>query len=155
MEKYENMRNYDIIKINVFGKEKEVDVFSTGDNKFDEECDYKEDGFELSKEEIECLNWFVNNINIDDYKKQILKYCNQSYSEIGDGDKRITEDDLDNEVDITGIAINISEITQSKSGYVYPEISFVGECGCDPEHGMCIGFRDGKFLGIEGMDWTL
>ncbi|MDE6927016.1 MAG: hypothetical protein K2O97_10660 [Acetatifactor sp.] len=26
---------------------------------------------------------------------------------------------------------------------------------CDEEHGICIGFRDKKFLGIESQDWTL
>ena len=53
------------------------------------------------------------------------------------------------------IAINISEITQSVYGDVYPEISFYGDCECDPEHGICIGFQDKKFLGIASQDWTL
>ncbi len=30
-----------------------------------------------------------------------------------------------------------------------------GDCECDPEHGICIGFRDKKFLGIDAQDWTL
>ena len=92
-------------------------------------------------------------IDIADYKKEIVTYCNEQYDDIGD--KQITEDDLENEVYISAIAINISKITQSIDGHLYPEISFFGDCECDPEHGICIGFRDKKFLGIEAQDWTL
>ena len=67
----------------------------------------------------------------------------------------ITEDDLEKEVFIDTIAINICEVSESNDGWLYPEISFCGECNCDPEHGICIGFRDKKFLGIESWDWTL
>ena len=130
---------------------KRVEVFSTVDNQFDENGDYKEDGFALDDKELECLDWFIKNVNIADYKKEILKYCNDQYDSIGG--MKITEAELENEVDITAIAINISEITQSIDEDVYPEISFYGEC--DPEHGICIGFRDKKFLGIESQDWTL
>lgn len=83
MEKFIALNSSDTITVNIFGKERKIEVFSTGDNRFDEEGDYKEDGF------------------------------------------------------------------------VYPEISYCGECKCDPEHGICIGFRDNEFLGIESMDWTL
>ena len=30
-----------------------------------------------------------------------------------------------------------------------------GNCKCDSEHGICISFRDRKFLGIESQDRTL
>lgn len=143
----------DRITINLFGKEKEVRVFSTGDNKFDEEGQYKDDGFALNEEEIACLNWFIDNINIDDYKKEITEYCNEQYSMIDD--TQITEAELEDEVDIYAIAINVTTITQSKDGFVYPEISFYGDCKCEIEHGICIGFRDKKFLGIHYQDWTL
>lgn len=70
-------------------------------------------------------------------------------------DKEINEDDLEDEIDIFAIAVNIGKITQSVDGFVYPEISFFGDCECDPEHGICIGFRDKKFLGVHEQDWTL
>lgn len=153
MEIIQNLKDGDHITINLFGKEKEVKVFSTGDNQFDENGDYKEDGFALNNEEISCLNWFIRSINIIDYKKEILEYCNEQYEMIGK--EKIADDNLEDEVSIYAIAINISEITQSKDGFVYPEISFYGGCQCDPEHGICIGFRDKKFLGINCQDWTL
>ncbi len=150
---FEHLNSGDTITITLFGKEEDIEVFSAGDNQYDEDGDFKEEGFALNEEELACLNWFIENIKIDDYKKEITAYCNECYEAIGD--KQITEDDLEQEVGIFAIAINISEITQSIYGDVYPEISFYGDCECDPEHGICIGFRDKKFLGIASQDWTL
>lgn len=149
----QDLKDGEFITINLFGKEKKVDVTCTGDNRFDENGEYKEEGFALNDEEIACLHWFIQNIDISDYKKEITEYCNEQYDIIGDTE--ITEDDVEDEIDISTIAINICKITQSKSGRVYPEISFYGDCECDPEHGICIGFRDKQFLGIESQDWTL
>ena len=148
-----SLNSSDTITISLFGRETEVEVFSTGANRFDEQGNYKDDGFALSEEELACLNWFVENIDISDYKEEIIEYCNEQYDAIG-GDP-ITEEDLEEEVTIFAIAINVGGITQSKDGFVYPEISFYGDCRCDEEHGICIGFRDKKFLGIESQDWTL
>ena len=153
MELITSLNDNDEITINLFGKEESVMVFSTGDNRYDEDGDDKEDGFPLSNEELECLNWFIANIDICDYKKEITEYCNKRYAMIGD--KQITEADLEAEVSIYAIAINIGGVVQSYDGFVYPEISFYGDCECDPEHGICIGFRDKKYLGIESQDWTL
>ncbi|MDE6616182.1 MAG: hypothetical protein K2K35_06410 [Lachnospiraceae bacterium] len=153
MELITGLMDNDEITINLFGKEESVMVFSTGDNRYDEEGDYKEDGFPLNNEELECLNWFIANIDICDYKKEITEYCNECYDMIGD--KQITEADLEDEISIYAIAINIGGVVQSYDGFVYPEISFYGDCECDPEHGICIGFRDKKFLGIHSQDWTL
>ncbi len=139
---FEHLNSGDTITITLFGKEEDIEVFSAGDNQYDEDGDFKEEGFALNEEELACLNWFIENIKIDDYKKEITAYCNECYEAIGD--KQITEDDLEQEVGIFAIAINISEITQSVYGDVYPEISFYGDCECDPEHGICIGFRDEK-----------
>lgn len=147
------IKNNDEIEIVMFGKKKIVNVFSTGDNQFDEDGNYKKDDFELNEMEIKCLNWFISNIKIDDYKNEILNYCNDEYRAIGAN--QITLEDVENEINIYAIAINITEHWKSKNGLVYPEISFYGDCKCDPEHGICIGFRDGKFLGIKSQDWTL
>lgn len=153
MKIVQNLKNGDFITIHLFGKEKKVEVFSTGDNRFDEKGDDKEDGFALNDQELTCLHWFVTNVDLADYKKEIIKYCNDQYHMVGEA--AVTEADLEDEIDIFAVAINISKMTQSKDGFVYPEISFYGNCKCDPEHGICIGFRDEKFLGIASQDWTL
>ncbi len=149
------MRNGDKVTIDIFGCMTDVGVLCTGDNQFDEEGNYKEEEyFELLPEEAECIQWLVNCVKLSDYKREILDYCNEQYEMIAGGE--ITEDDLAGEIHIDTIAINISEITQSKDGtVVYPEVSFCGSCNCDPEHGICIGFRDRKFLGVNSFDWTL
>lgn len=147
------LNNNDKVKINLFGEEKEVRVFATGDSKYDENGNYKDYNYKLNDKEIECLNWFINNINIEDYKDKILEYCNKEYSMWSD--IKITEQDIKEEINIYAIAINIKEICKAKDGFVYPEISFYGSCNCDDEHGICIGFRNKKFLGINSQDWTL
>ena len=128
-------------------------MFSTGDNKYDENGNYKDRAFKLSDDEINCLNWFLSNVNISDYKKEIMEYCNNEYWEWSE--KQITEEDVENEINISAIAINVTECWKANDGFVYPEISFYGDCECDEEHGICIGFRDKKFLGINSQDWTL
>lgn len=143
------LNNHDKITINVFGEEKKAEVFSTdyfysGENR---------NGL-LRENELACLNWLIENVKIIDYEREILDWCNEQYEMIGE--KSITEDRLKEEVFITAIAINVTGLPQSGDGsVVYPEISFFGECECEPEHGICIGFRDKKFLGIDVQSWTL
>ena len=74
-----SLYNNDTIEIRMFGKEKNVRVFSTGDNKFDDNGNYKQDDFQLNSKELEILNWFVENVKIDDYKAEIMDYCNKEY----------------------------------------------------------------------------
>ena len=148
-----SLKNNDTIVINMFGKEKSVRVFSTGDNMFDDDGNYKEDDFQLNSKELEVLNWFIENVKIDDYKTEIMDYCNEEYSNYSS--YQIEIEDVENEINISAIAINVTENWKSNKGFVYPEISFYGDCKCDEEHGICIGFRDKKFLGINSQDWTL
>lgn len=136
------LNNNEHIRINLFGREKDVEVFST---------DYDREA--LSEEEISCLNWLIENVDIADYKKEIVAWCNEQYEIFSD--EVIGEEDLEEELDIFAIAINSTGLAQSKNGFVYPEISFFGDCKCDEEHGICIGFRDKKFLGVNSQDWTL
>lgn len=153
MGKIDKLNSNDFVTINLFGKEKQLEVLCTGDNQFDENGSYKDDGFPLTDEEIDCLNWFLENVKIEDYKQAITEYCNEQYEMIGG--KQIEQSDIENEISIYAIAINISKINQLLDGFVYPEISFLGECECDIEHGICIGFKDKNFLGINAQDWTL
>lgn len=155
MKKIEKLNDNDCISICLFGNEIEVEVFSTGDNCFDEEGNYKPDGFALSVEEIEYLNWFLEEIKIEDYTNEILEYCNQCYENCGEDlieEDLIEEDTIEEEINITAIAISISSNNESGE-FEYPDIAFYGEC--EPEHGICIGFKNKKFLGVEAQDWIL
>ncbi len=153
MKSIKKLNNGEHITIHLFGKEKDIEIFSTGDNQFDDSGNDKPAGFALSEEEIACLNWFIEHVKIEDYRQEIAEYCNERYDEMGE--EPIEEADVENEITIFAIAINISKVTQSTDGFVYPEISFFGDCKCDPEQGICIGFRDKAFLGIDAQDWTL
>ena len=148
-----SLNDNDKIVVNIFGKEKNVKVKCVGDNKFDETGYCKPHGFALNEKELEALNWLLNNVDLNDYITRIVEYCNSVYEEWGGNS--ITKDDLENEVCINMIAVNISKITASKSGAIYPEISYCGECECDSDGGICIAFRDKEFIGIATQDWTL
>ena len=39
-------------------------------------------------------------------------------------------DEVEDEISINSIAINVTDNWKSNSGFVYPEISFYGECKC-------------------------
>lgn len=70
-----------------------------------------------------------------------MEYYNEQYDMIEE--KPIEEADIE------------SKITQSFDGFVYTEISFYGNCACEPEQGICIGFQDKQFLGIHVQDCIL
>ena len=79
----ETWNSGDTLTIRVFGKETEVSVFSLGDSRFDENGDYREEGFPLNREELDCLNWFLENVNISDCRREIAAYCNAMYTGTG------------------------------------------------------------------------
>lgn len=58
---------------------KTIKVFSTKDNPFNKNGNYKLESFALSEEGVAYVNWFVENIDIADYKKEITAYCNEQY----------------------------------------------------------------------------
>jgi len=149
MYNFKNLKNKEFIDVLIFNKNKQVKVFSTGDSKYDENGKLKPRDFDLNNQEIELLNYLLNNVNLEDYKNEIVEYCNEVYEEYSD--KRITIDDIENEVNINAIAINITD-TQSNN---IPNIAFWGDCECDEEHGICIGFKDNVFVGIASQDWLL
>lgn len=145
----ESFNNEDSIIVDIFGEEREVLVICTGDNQFDENGQYKPDGFALSEKEIAVLNDFLKNVRIENYRSEITKYCNERYEE--EGGECISEEMLPRMIRINTIAVNICDDDDDD----YPEIAFMGACHCDQENGICIGFRGGELVGIEQGDWLL
>ena len=143
------IHNGDRLTLPLFGRETELMILATGDSQYD----HDEEDFPLNQAELACVNWLLESVHIEDYTDQIVAYCNERYEMIGG--PVITAADLAEEVELTGIAVSLSEVMESNSGHRYPDVSFLGECACDPEHGICIGFRDREFLGIESQDWAL
>ena len=97
---------------------------------------FKFDNIILGLETIYDKKW-LEELNLNE-KKEIVEYCNKIYNSFNPA-KQITEEDVEKEISITAIAINVTDHWQSKSGLIYPEISFYGDCKCDGE-GICIGF---------------
>lgn len=151
-EEIENLNEYDKIQMELFGKQKWVSVFSTVESQYDEDGDYIYT--ELTEEELDLLNWFINNVKIEDYKREIMDYLN-SLNHDDTQNRTITIEDVENEINITSIVIDIDDRQKSDGDALYPEISFFGECNRDIENGICIGFRDKKFIGVKGQDWIL
>lgn len=128
--------------MNLFGRQTEVTVFSV-DLLYEEETE----NAALSEKETDCLNRFIKHININDYKDKILAWYNQENDKTGY--PHISETDLENYVDIFSIAINVTDERMT-----IPEIAFYGWCE-NIDKGICIGFRDEKFIGIGYQDWIL
>lgn len=137
-----NLNNNDNIPMNLFGRQTEVTVFSV-DLLYEEETE----NAALSEKETDCLNRFIKHININDYKDKILAWYNQENDKTGY--PHISETDLENYVDIFSIAINVTDERMT-----IPEIAFYGWCE-NIDKGICIGFRDEKFIGIGYQDWIL
>ncbi len=137
-----NLNNNDNIPMNLFGRQTEVTVFSV-DLLYEEETE----NAALSEKETDCLNRFIKHININDYKDKILAWYNRENDKTGY--PHISETDLENYVDIFSIAINVTDERMT-----IPEIAFYGWCE-NIDKGICIGFRDEKFIGIGYQDWIL
>lgn len=145
----DSLNNEDNIVVDIFGRATEVVVISTGDNQFDKNGQHKPDGFALSEKEIAVLNDFLENVKLADFIKEITDYFNERYEE--NGEELIDEEDTPYELKINTIAVNVCK----ENGEDDPEIAFMGDCYCDDEGGICIGFREGKLVGIEQQDWLL
>lgn len=151
----DNKKIYDgnFLLCNIFGELKELKIVSIGDNSYDESGKSKVEGFELSKEETEVLKTFINTLNLDNLKDKIMNYCNLEYSTYSNN--QIQLEDVSKEINIYSITISLIDNSKTNSKIEYPDISLLGECNCDPEHGICIGFKNNEFLDISSQDWIL
>ncbi len=145
----ESLNNEDKIYADIFGKVTEVEVISTGDNQYDENGNHKPDGFALSDNEIAALNDFLKNVKLEDFVEQITEYCNERCEE--NGEEPIKDYMTQHVITINQIAVNVCK----DNGDDDPEIALIGDCDCDEENGICIGFRGGELVGIEQQDWLL
>lgn len=148
-ENIKTLNNEDKIYADIFGKVTEVEVISTGDNQYDEDGNHKPDGFALSEREIAVLNDFLENVKLEDFVEQITEYCNERYEE--NGEEPIEDYTTQHVITINTIAVNV----RKGGGEDEPEIALIGDCDCDEENGICIGFRNGELVGIEPQDWLL
>lgn len=144
----ERLCSEETILIETFGKLRKVDVVTCGDSRFDNNGNYEKDEINFNDKELKLLNWLLNNVSLEDYCKEIAEYINEKYEDIGGN--LIKEEDVCKEIAIKAIIIKVTKEDRES-----PEIGFVGDCKCDDEHGICIGFKNGKFLGVSSEDWMI
>jgi len=131
----------DIAYLNLWGQLTAVSVERADEDEFEDD--------ELSRKEVKLLLWLMNEQNMEDVTDEVLSYCNDTYEEYSD--TKITKQDLLDELDLGTIYLNTRFSKKIKD---MPDISIAGECECDPDHGIAIGFRDMKFLGIGPEDYA-
>ena len=141
------MKSNEIVKINIFGKERKLDVCLVGDN--EPEYNLETDKFEvvdLTKEEEKLLNW-IKTVNFNSYKDKIVNYINYLNEIIG---KEIHDNyDLSND-DVfmpVSILVNVSEFMDEETA----DVALFGESS-HAEDGIMIAFKNGKYFGISGFD---
>lgn len=143
------MYSNETVKMNIFGKERELAIVLVGDN----DPDYMEDErefVELVPKEEELLNWILG-VDFSDYKEKIKNYINYIGHECC-GLKKILENKLSKDKVFLPVAImiNVTEDMDEKTADValYGESDYL-------EDAITIAFKNGKYFGITGYDDNL
>lgn len=114
----------------------------------------------MTDEEVELLKWLVDDLKTEDIADEVLAYCNDIYENISyyneesgeyEDAKPIEKTELLDEVALEKVYLNV------RGGRKFnhmPDISIAGECSCDEDHGMAIGFRNKKFLAVGSEDFS-
>lgn len=150
----------DSVYISLWGHLTSLSLFRADEDEFEDEEDEEIVDGKLTSEEVKLLTWLINKVNTMDIADDVVEYCNDSYdccyydSETGetvDCDKKIARNELHDELDLTNIYLN-SRFSQDYDDM--PDISITGECECDPDHGIAIGFKNKEFIGVGSEDFA-
>ncbi len=96
----------------------------------------------LTDREVELVKWLTTEFDIASLDYDIVDYCNNRYEMWCD--KRIEAKDLYDELTLKRIYLR----TEHAKNGLGPDISITGDCECDDDHGIAIGFKDKDFYGI-------
>lgn len=137
------------VKIEIFGKERILDILLVGDN--EPEYSLKTGQMEvvsLTDKEEQLLNW-IQAVDFDQYKDKIVKYINYLNDIIGEA----TYDDYDlSDDDIflpTQILINVTDSMDEDTA----DIALFAESDAYAmDDGIMIAFKDGEYFGISGFN---
>ena len=105
----------------------------------------KDDLEELSKEEIDEINWLVSSgvINEDFVKDTLLVYINKKYRQKENFYQERT--DISKEMSLGCISVSMGSLNNPGN-----KVAFTGTIKCDEGHGVSISFKDRKYLAIQG-----
>lgn len=140
------MKSNETVKMNIFGKERELKIILVGDN----EPNYTENAEEIVKlvpKEEELLNWFLH-IDFSEYKEKIQKYINYVGHECC-GLRKISKRKIakDKYFLPVGIIINVIKDMDDETAEIalYAESDYL-------EDAVTIAFKNGKYFGMTGFD---
>lgn len=137
------------VKIEIFGKERILDILLVGDN--EPEYSLKTGQMEivsLTEKEEQLLNW-IQAVDFDQYKDKIVKYINYLNDIIGEA----TYDDYDLSDDgiflPAQILINVTDSMDEDTA----DIALFAESDAYAmDDGIMIAFKDGEYFGISGFN---
>lgn len=137
------------VKIEIFGKERILDILLVGDN--EPEYSLKTGQMEvvsLTEKEEQLLNW-IQAVDFDQYKDKIVKYINYLNDIIGEA----TYDDYDlSDDDIFLPAQILINVTDSMDEDTADIALFAESDAYAMDDGIMIAFKDGEYFGISGFN---
>ncbi len=137
------------VKIEIFGKERILDILLVGDN--EPEYSLKTGQMEvvsLTEKEEQLLNW-IQAVDFDLYKDKIVKYINYLNDIIGEA----TYDDYDLSDDNIFLPAQILiNVTDSMDEDTADIALFAESDAYAMDDGIMIAFKDGEYFGISGFN---
>ena len=143
------MNSNEKVKIEIFGKERILDILLVGDNEPESDLITKQmEVVKLTEKEEQLLNW-IQTVDFDLYKDKIVKYINYLNDMIGED----THDDYDlsdNDIFLPAqIRINVTSSMDKDTA----DIALFAESDAYAmDDGIMIAFKDGEYFGISGFN---
>lgn len=143
------MNSNEKVKIEIFGKERILDILLVGDNEPEYDLITKQmEVVKLTEKEEQLLNW-IQAVDFDLYKDKIVKYINYLNDMIGED----THDDYDlSDNDIFLPAQILINVTSSMDEDTADIALFAESDAYAMDDGIMIAFKDGEYFGISGFN---
>lgn len=143
------MNSNEKVKIEIFGKERILDILLVGDNEPEYDLITKQmEVVKLTEKEEQLLNW-IQTVDFDLYKDKIVKYINYLNDMIGED----THDDYDlSDNDIFLPAQILINVTSNMDEDTADIALFAESDAYAMDDGIMIAFKDGEYFGISGFN---
>lgn len=143
------MNSNEKVKIEIFGKERILDILLVGDNEPEYDLITKQmKVVKLTEKEEQLLNW-IQAVDFDLYKDKIVKYINYLNDMIGED----THDDYDlSDNDIFLPVQILINVTSSMDEDTADIALFAESDAYAMDDGIMIAFKDGEYFGISGFN---
>lgn len=143
------MNSNEKVKIEIFGKERILDILLVGDNEPEYDLITKQmEVVKLTEKEEQLLSW-IQTVDFDLYKDKIVKYINYLNDMIGED----THDDYDLSDNGIFLPVQILINVTSNMDEDTADIALFAESDAYAmDDGIMIAFKDGEYFGISGFN---